>query len=89
MLHRITYLRDGQPRSVTFAGDLAEAAEFEALWERVTKCPVLTRKVVATERLGLPVAPVLNALTGKYGKSPEEIAVFLRAKLADLRREES
>lgn len=56
MLHRITYLRNGQPRSVTFAGDLAEAAEFEALWERITKCPVLTRKIVARRRLGLPAA---------------------------------
>lgn len=47
MLWRITYVRDGWPRGVTFAGeDFIAALEFAELWESVTKCPVLTLKQV-------------------------------------------
>ena len=47
MLYRITYIRDGWPRGVTFAGaDLVEALEFADLWERITRCAVLTLKPV-------------------------------------------
>ena len=45
MLYRLTYIRLGSPRSMTFfAADLADTARFSELWERVTKCPVLTLK---------------------------------------------
>lgn len=52
MLHRLTYIRDGQPRGVTFAGaDLVEALEFAELWERVTRCPVLTIKPLGASKI--------------------------------------
>lgn len=44
MTQRLTYLRDGAPRSVTFGGDLAQTAEFVEIWEGVTGCLVLTCK---------------------------------------------
>jgi hypothetical protein len=47
MLYRITYVRNGSPRGVTFAGaDLVEALEFCDIWESVTGCPILTLKQV-------------------------------------------
>ena len=47
MLYRITYIRDGWPRGVTFAGaDLVEALEFCDIWESVTGCAILTLKPV-------------------------------------------
>lgn len=47
MLYRITYIRDGWPRGVTFSGaDLVEALAFADLWERITRCDVLTIKPV-------------------------------------------
>ena len=47
MLYRVTYVRNGSPRGVTFAGaDLVEALHFADLWEYVTKCAVLTIKQV-------------------------------------------
>lgn len=47
MLYRITYVRNGSPRGVTFSGaDIVEALRFVDLWEYVTKCSVLTIKPV-------------------------------------------
>lgn len=47
MLWRITYVRDGRPRGVTFAkSDMIAALEFAELWEEMTRCPVLTLKQV-------------------------------------------
>jgi len=47
MLWRITYVRDGRPRGVTFAkSDMVGALEFAKLWEEMTRCPVLTLKQV-------------------------------------------
>jgi hypothetical protein len=47
MLYRVTYIRDGSARGVTFAGaDLVEALEFCSIWESVTGCPILTLKPV-------------------------------------------
>lgn len=52
MLHRITYIQDGAPRGVTFAGaNMVEALEFAELWERVTKCPVLTIKPLGASKI--------------------------------------
>lgn len=47
MLYRITYVRNGSPRGVTFAGaDLVEALQFADLWSYMTRCIVLTIKPV-------------------------------------------
>ena len=47
MIYRITYIRDGQPRGVTFSGaDFVEALQFADLWEHMTRCIVLTIKPV-------------------------------------------
>ena len=45
MIYRLCYLRKNIPVSITFfAGDLERVAWFSDLWERLTKCPVLTVK---------------------------------------------
>ncbi len=41
MIQRAIYIRDGLPRGVTFAGDLADTPRFLEIWEEVTGCPVL------------------------------------------------
>ena len=47
MIWRITYIRDGFPRGVTFHGaDFVAALDFADLWESITRCPVLTVKQV-------------------------------------------
>jgi len=47
MLYRITYVRDGRARGVTFHGtDFVEALQFADLWQYMTQCPVLTIKPV-------------------------------------------
>jgi len=47
MLYRITYIRNGSPRGVTFHGaDFVEALQFADLWQHMTQCPVLTIKPV-------------------------------------------
>lgn len=47
MLYRLTYIRNGFPRGVTFAGaDLVEALEFCDIWESATGCAILTLKPV-------------------------------------------
>lgn len=47
MLFRITYIRNGSPRGVTFHGaDFVEALQFADLWQYMTRCPVLTIKPV-------------------------------------------
>lgn len=47
MLYRVTYIRAGQVRGVTFAGaDLVEALEFASMWESMTRCPILTLKTI-------------------------------------------
>lgn len=65
MLYRVTYIRAGLPRGVTFAAeDFVDALEFAELWEDITKCPVLTVKPSvrqpeappANRRLDTPVA---------------------------------
>lgn len=62
MLHRITYIRDGIPRRVTFAGaDMVEALEFAELWERVTRCKVLTIKPQGASKI---TASILRPLGG-------------------------
>lgn len=47
MLYRITYIRNGSPRGVTFSGaDFVEALQFVDLWQYMTRCIVLTIKPV-------------------------------------------
>lgn len=46
-LWRITYVRDGNCRGVTFHGaDFVEALQFADLWEYMTRCAVPTIKPV-------------------------------------------
>lgn len=50
MIQRAIYLRDGQPRGVTFGGDLVDTAAFVELWERMAKCTVIAVVPARQER---------------------------------------
>ena len=51
MIWRLCYVRSSVPKGVTFfAADLVAATVFTDLWERMTKCPVLTLKPLGISR---------------------------------------
>lgn len=50
-LYRLTYQAEGRLFGQTFfAADLEKAVRFTEIWERMTKCPVLTLKPAGRSR---------------------------------------
>ena len=51
MLFRLTYVREGRERSLTFfAADLIAMLEFEAIWTRMAKASVIGSKPTGQSR---------------------------------------